>query len=312
MIAIENIDTSIKKELIVDELMRSKGVYLLVSQPKVGKSMFALQLAYSLTNGIPFLGFEVKSSPVLYITTESDRFQLAQRLKYMNLKPLNNSLYIIDRQDMTTVNLFDIEYEIKNYSDLNKTKVLIIDMFKDFNIGIQYDINDFQDISQKVMPKLRSLADKYNYTILLTHHLNKRKETLGSTGFNACVDGVFNLIETTDKQNIKLITMSRDFCSLDLLLKKDENLVLHLCNENDDEIVDNNLITLIKFAALKVDFELNATEIVKQANLFCTPRTLGKLINSNIDLLKKEGIEVKKIRTSDARKYNFHYDEPNY
>lgn len=51
--------------------MRSKGVYLLVSKPKVGKSIFTLQLANSIANNKAFLGHEIlKSPPVIYITTE--------------------------------------------------------------------------------------------------------------------------------------------------------------------------------------------------------------------------------------------------
>ena len=37
---IEELDTSTKKDIIIEGLMRSKGVYLLVSKPKVGKSNF--------------------------------------------------------------------------------------------------------------------------------------------------------------------------------------------------------------------------------------------------------------------------------
>ncbi len=33
---IEELDTSTKKDIIIEGLMRSKGVYLLVSKPKVG------------------------------------------------------------------------------------------------------------------------------------------------------------------------------------------------------------------------------------------------------------------------------------
>lgn len=78
MKAFEDIkDSSTKKDIIIDGLMRSKGVYLLVSKPKVGKSMFALQLANSIANGKPFLGYKVlKPSPILYITTEIDSSQL--------------------------------------------------------------------------------------------------------------------------------------------------------------------------------------------------------------------------------------------
>ena len=65
--------------------MKSKGVYLLVSNPKVGKSMLALQLSCSVINGTPFLGYKVNSSPVLYVTTESDEIQLKECLEFMDV-----------------------------------------------------------------------------------------------------------------------------------------------------------------------------------------------------------------------------------
>ena len=79
---INEINKTIKKDIIVENLMISNGVYLLVSHPKVGKSMFAQQLAFSLTTGKDFLGFKVKSSHILYITTESEINQLQERFKF--------------------------------------------------------------------------------------------------------------------------------------------------------------------------------------------------------------------------------------
>ena len=311
MIAIEDVDKTIKKDIIVEGLMRSKGVYLLVSKPKVGKSMLALQLSYCITNGIPFLGHKVIASPVLYITTESDIFQLNQRMEFMNLKPNPKSLYLIDRGKNQNVSIFDIEYELSEFSDPDHTRLLIIDMMKDFDAGVGYDINDFQDIAQKLMPKIRSIADKYNYTILLTHHLNKRKETLGSVGLDACVDGVITLIDKNDNKHIELKSISRDFSPIDILLEKDSNLVLNACDEKDDEIMDQNLIRFIMYASKKKDFEFTATEIVNDAKLFCTPKSFGRLLNSNINLLKEEGLHITKSRTSNSRMYHCHYEEPS-
>lgn len=311
MIAIEDVDKSIKKDIIVDGLMRSRGVYLLVSQPKVGKSMLALQLSYCLTNGMPFLGHKVIASPVLYITTESDIYQLYQRMEFMGLKAKKKSLYLIDRDNKEKVSLFDIEYKLSEFSDKEHTRLLIIDMMKDFDAGIAYDINDFQDIAQKLMPKLRSIADRYNYTILLTHHLNKRKETLGSIGLDACVDGVITLIDKNDKKHIQFKTISRDFAPIDILLEKDNHLVLNVCDEDDEDVIDNNLIQFIKYASSKVDFEFTSTEIVNKANLFCTPKKFGKLLNSNIDLLKEEGLYITKHRSSNSRSYHCSYKEPS-
>ncbi len=174
---IEELDTSTKKDIIIEGLMRSKGVYLLVSKPKVGKSMLALQLSYCLTNGLPFLGHKVIPSPVLYISTESDFGQLQDRYKTLGLTPKKDSLFILDRDGKPNISILDHEEEIADFSgDKAKNKLVIIDMLKDMDLGISYDINDFQDVAQKLMPKLRELCEKYNLTILFTHHLNKRNE----------------------------------------------------------------------------------------------------------------------------------------
>lgn len=70
----------IKKDFIVDKLMKSRGVYCLVARPKVGKSLFALQLANSVANGQEFLGLKTITSPVLYISTEMNSTQILELL----------------------------------------------------------------------------------------------------------------------------------------------------------------------------------------------------------------------------------------
>lgn len=42
---IEELNITIKKDNIIDEIMKSNGLYCLVVEPKVGKSFLALQLA---------------------------------------------------------------------------------------------------------------------------------------------------------------------------------------------------------------------------------------------------------------------------
>ena len=66
----------------------------------------------------------------------------------------------------------DIEYQVKEFAEEYNGKALILDMLKDIDFGIGYDINNYQDIAQKLMPKIRSYADKYNLTIIFVHHLN--------------------------------------------------------------------------------------------------------------------------------------------
>lgn len=77
---IEQIDTNIKKDIIINNIMKSDGLYCLVAEPKVGKSFLALQLANSLTNNKEFLRFKVNHTLILYISTEPSNLQLKERL----------------------------------------------------------------------------------------------------------------------------------------------------------------------------------------------------------------------------------------
>ena len=47
---IEELNITIKKDNIIDGIMKSNGLYCLVAEPKVGKSFLALYLANSLVN----------------------------------------------------------------------------------------------------------------------------------------------------------------------------------------------------------------------------------------------------------------------
>ncbi len=99
-------------------------------------------------------------------------------------------------------------------------------MLKDIDFSVDYDINNYQDIAQKVLPKLRYFCDKYNVTFLVTHHLKKNGKTLGTVALDATVDERITLIENkTNKKYVKLQMINRDFPELDIQLKKMDNLI---------------------------------------------------------------------------------------
>ena len=313
MKAFEELIPSTKKDIIINGLMRSKGVYLLVSKPKVGKSLFALQLANSIANGKPFLGHEIlKPSPVLYITTELSDSQLKDRCNLLGISFKKNTFFAIDRSDKQSINFRDIEYEVKEFAEEYNGKILILDMLKDISFDISYDINSYQDIAQKLMPQIRSYADKYNLTILFVHHLNKLGKTLGSTGFDAVVDGIIRLSKNSfDDNTIKMEIINRDFPDEEEYLHKDKNQVFSIAQDTSLDYVNPNIIGFIKYDIREKDFDFNVSEIINKANLMCTPTQLGKLINSNLDLLEKEGLHITKYRTTEGRMYHIKYEEPS-
>ena len=169
---LNEINKSIKKDIIVENLMISNGVYLLVSHPKVGKSMFAQQLASSLTTGEDFLGFKVNPSHVLYITTEGDINQLQSRFKLMNLEPNIDKLHITDSDDISDFYIRDIERDIHELTFDKEPLFVIMDMLKDIKFDTSYDLNNYQEINDVVFRKLIYLSHiDHNAKISKDSHL---------------------------------------------------------------------------------------------------------------------------------------------
>lgn len=309
---INEINKSIKKDIIVENLMISNGVYLLVSHPKVGKSMFAQQLAFSLTTGEDFLGFKVNPSHVLYITTEGDLNQLNDRFKLMNLKPNVNKLHIIDIDDIPDFYIRDIERDIYELTFDKEPLFIIMDMFKDIKFDTSYDLNNYQEINDVVFRKLKELCRKYNATLLVTHHLNKRDETMGSVGLNADVSGIMKLKESKNNYNkLTLDYKGRDLGRLELNLKRNDNQTFSVIDENTNDETDYNLLLFIKYAVARKDFDYTISDILSKTNILLTPTQLGGLIQRNLQLLEKEGLHITSKRTANERLWHCSYEEPS-
>ena len=309
---INEINKSIKKDIIVENLMISNGVYLLVSHPKVGKSMFAQQLAFSLTTGEDFLGFKVNPSHVLYITTEGDINQLQDRFKLMNLKPNIDKLHIIDIDDIPDFYIRDIERDIYELTFDKEPLFIIMDMFKDIKFDTSYDLNNYQEINDVVFRKLKELCRKYNSTLLVTHHLNKRDETMGSVGLNADVSGIMKLKESKNNYNkLTLDYKGRDLGRLELNLKRNENQTFSVIDENTNDETDYNLLLFIKYAVARKDFDYTISDILSKTNILLTPTQLGGLIQRNLQLLEKEGLHITNKRTANERLWHCSYEEPS-
>ena len=308
----EEVDNNTKKDNIIDGIMKSRGLYCLVSNAKVGKSMFAIQLSNALATGKQFLGHDVMSTPVLYISTESDFSQFKERIKFLDLYFPNDSLFVVDRNGKGEVSILDFEVDIKDFAKNKNGKLVIIDMLKDVNLGIDYDINNYQDVGQKLLPKLRSICEKYNLSILFTHHLNKRGTVLGSTAFDAVVDGKLTLIEDkNDKNFLRLNIINRDFPELNIQLKKSSNQVFSVVEKQIEEEINYNLIQIINYVSNNNDCEFTCSNIINKLKLNITPKQLGRLLHSSIDILKNEGVSISTKRLGNARLYVAHYEESN-
>lgn len=302
----------IKKDFIVDNLMKSNGLYCLVARPKVGKSLLALQLAYSIATGNTFLGFRTNPSPVLYISTEMDSMQLIDRVDKMNLQFTDSNLKIIEQNpNERKLNLMDLKCKFQEFADING-KFVIIDMFNGIDLNCGYDLNNYQDVGTEVIPRFRDICKQFNLTILLIHHLNKSNTILGSTAIDGSVDGIITLKQDKDIKNKIIFNYeSRDYEGFNLVLKRNENLLFEI-SKVESEDLNINLIIFLKYAIQQQEFTFTVSEIINKLNIIITPTAFGRLLNSNLDNLEKEGLHIEKRRNSGDRLYYAKYEEPDF
>ena len=302
---------STKKDFIVDNLMKSNGLYCLVARPKVGKSLLALQLANAIATGTNFLGFRTSSSPVLYISTEMNFSQILDRIDKMNLE-FDDDNFRLKEQEINErkLNLMDLQLEFQEFANDLNGRFVIIDMFSGIDMNNGYDLNNYKDMGQYVIPKFRELCKKYNFTILLIHHLNKNNKFLGSTAIDGSVDGIITLKVDQNLKNKSLFTYeSRDYESVDFVLKRNDNLIFEKSEMEFDDL-NPNLLIFLNYAIKQKEFSFTISDITSKLNLQIVPSVFGKLLKSNLDKLEKEGLHIELKRTGTDRIYYAKYEEP--
>ena len=210
------------------------------------------------------------------------------------------------------LNLMDLQLEFQEFaSDLNG-RFVIIDMFSGIDLNNGYDLNNYQDMGQYVIPKFRELCKRYNFTILLIHHLNKNNKSLGSTAIDGSVDGIITLKRDQNlKDKILMSYESRDYESLDLVLKRNKDLTFEV-SETDSNDLNLNLIIFLNYAIKQKEFSFKSSDIVGDLKLPILPSVFGKLLNQNLDNLEKEGLHIESKRTGPDRLYYAKYEEPDF
>ena len=295
---------------IIENMIRENGLYCLLGEAKVGKSAMALQIANSVANGIPFLDLKTNKSPVLYLSTEMNPNETISRIKLMNLNLSNEDfLYTYPEDNMTQLSILKVEKEIMNFHEKYNGKLVFIDMFNGINFGYNYDLNNYQDMSQNIFPKIREFCTKYKVTIILVHHLNRKGKSLGSTAIDTCVDGKIAIKQDENiKSTFYLKYESRDYPGREYVLKRDDNLILSIDEITDDKL-NENVMAFLRYAMGNNEFEFTMSDMISKLKLDIIPSTLGKLLASNKDELEKIGLTIKSKNKS-KRLYTAKYEEP--
>lgn len=229
----------------------------------------------------------------------------------MNLQLDDDNFKIEDQKTSGgKLNQMDLQLVFHKFANEYNGKFVIVDLFTGVKLNNGYNLNDYQDIGQYVIPYYRDLCEKYGFTILLIHHLNKNNTLLGSTAIDGSVDGIITLKKDSNIPNKILLNYeSRDYQGMNLILKMNNNLTFEV-SEIETEDLNYNLLVFLNYAIKKRDFTFTISEITSGLNLQITPSAFGKLLNSNINNLQKEGLHIEQKRTANERIYYAKYEEP--
>lgn len=168
-------DDSIQENpVLIDGLFRYHEVINLIGAPKTSKSWFALLMAYSIANGVPFLGREVKQGRVLIIDNELNQGTLKERVGAVrgHFQPaLNRNVEVCSIKGKGW-GFSQIQDGMLSAYGSGEFDLVILDAFYRFLVGPDANENDNSYITQ-VYNLLDGMAQAMGSALLCIHHTSK-------------------------------------------------------------------------------------------------------------------------------------------
>lgn len=158
-------------------LLDSRGKMMIAGVPKAGKSRLALNLAFSLATGRPFLGFPTMHFPrVLFVQFEVSEFRFRLRVnsiaRHWNIPPDNNI-------PIYSLTLPSLRLDARGGTDELRRLVRAVEaevVFLDPMVKIHTGQESEQSEMQQLLNTIDDLIDELGISVVLVHHMNKNSE----------------------------------------------------------------------------------------------------------------------------------------
>jgi sarcosine oxidase gamma subunit len=180
-------------EWVVHGLVPAAGVVLLVGRPKSGKSTLARALAVAVAQGRPFLGRPVQQGPVLLLSLEDRRQDVARHFRTLGLRP---------EDPLLAADALDKPETLHAWVRVHRPVLVIVDTVG--RILRLQDASAYAEVTQALDGLLR-LARESGAALVLLHHAPKGSDgrevvdaPLGSTAFAGTADVVLHLKRAPD------------------------------------------------------------------------------------------------------------------
>lgn len=177
---------------LIDGIISSDTLSCFFGEPGSKKTWSLMHLAACVAAGLPWLGYDVKQAPVLWIDEESGKNRYLRRLNaIMGGLGITQDipLYGIAMQSFDAYNLDDIG-ALQDIINATGARLVIIDALVDVMLG--HNENDAAHVQPVVAALRHQVADKFDAAVVLIHHAGKNGNYRGSSALKGAVD---NLIE---------------------------------------------------------------------------------------------------------------------
>lgn len=269
-------------EWLVANLIINQGLFMIVADPKVGKSMFTLDLSLHVARGAPFLGRETLQRQVVIVSAEDGAARIGGRFRKI-FKVAKGSKEPI-RVCCSAAALTEL---LDQFKRTRKPMLIILDPLVAFLgvLGLE-DENSAPQV-EHAMQQLRRHCEDTGSTIVLVHHLSKAKDgggrsPRGSTALTGAVDGWLAMSRSAN--GIKCVPTLRDGAS--------EGFVVA-----PPDLVGNGF-QLVKAVEKEGDV---AGKMAGESNDERIIAELRQAPASNANLAKRTGINIKQVRAMTQR-----------
>lgn len=244
---------------IVEKVIPQNSISVISGSAGMFKSWLCLDMAYCISEGIPFLDkFETIKNKVLYVDRENGFNEILLRRKL-----IRNGHEFNDNQGLfvayNTEFPFKLEYDehlenLENFIKKNEIKVVIIDTYRRVTL---IEENDANKVSW-FFDRLKQLIDRTNISIILIHHHRKgesasnRNELL--RGSSDLVNFVDNILQVSARGNFLNIRQTKNRKGKELepfnaSIETDETSYMKIryagINESMDRVVSKSLVSWI-------------------------------------------------------------------
>ncbi len=286
------------------------GLYLFVGDPKIGKSFCMLQMAYQVSRGEPFLGFEVPSpSPVLYLALEDTEERLQDRLFRMFGTKITDNLHLAIKADKLDDQLIE---QLKNFMyQCPETRLIIIDTLQKARKEMSNPCNYSADY--EAIGKLKAFADERKVSLILVHHMRKQESSNkadminGTNGLYGASDGAFLMYRKGNSDDELMIDVEcRDLPPQSIRIVRDPiTLVFNRVDEDEHNSEPKDYILEKVSALLSAERPVwvgTATKLIADIGIDMKPNSLSYYLNVRSRMLYSDyRIRYEKGRTSQTR-----------